>query len=72
VELANPCAFEVYVESISLSVYHGMFDAFPVSLTLTPQFCPTIVVVRHAPFSWHIGNLGLHCEVLWNDNRTFV
>lgn len=36
-ELANPCAIEVSVESVSLSVYHSMFDAFPVSLTLPPS-----------------------------------
>ncbi len=37
VELANPCAFEVFVESISLSVEHGHFDAFTVSVTLPPS-----------------------------------
>lgn len=34
VELANPCVFEVTVESISLSVEHDQFEAFPVSVTL--------------------------------------
>lgn len=37
VELANPCSFEVSVESISLSVEHGEFEAFPVSVTLPPN-----------------------------------
>jgi hypothetical protein len=37
VELANPCAFEVTVESISLSVDHRVFEAFPVSVTLPPN-----------------------------------
>ncbi|CAM6021517.1 unnamed protein product [Sphagnum balticum] len=34
VELANSCAFEVFVQSISLYVEHGHFDAFTVSITL--------------------------------------
>lgn len=34
VELANPCAFEVLVESIYLSVDSEDFEAFPVSVTL--------------------------------------
>ncbi|XP_071721272.1 trafficking protein particle complex II-specific subunit 120 homolog [Rutidosis leptorrhynchoides] len=34
VELANPCGFDLTVNSISLSVHSGNFDAFPVSVTL--------------------------------------
>eukprot|EP00250_Pteridium_aquilinum_P010698 c19573_g1_i1 orf=677-4231(-) len=34
VELANPCAFEVSVESIYLSVESGDFEAYPAVLTL--------------------------------------
>ncbi|XP_024360781.1 trafficking protein particle complex II-specific subunit 120 homolog [Physcomitrium patens] len=37
VELANPCVFEVTVESIALSVEHTQFEAFPVSVTLPPS-----------------------------------
>nr|XP_043611376.1 trafficking protein particle complex II-specific subunit 120 homolog [Erigeron canadensis] len=34
VELANPCGFDLTINSIFLSVHSGNFDAFPVSLTL--------------------------------------
>ncbi|KVI00078.1 TRAPP II complex, Trs120 [Cynara cardunculus var. scolymus] len=34
VELANPCGFDLIVNSIYLSVHSGNFDAFPVSVTL--------------------------------------
>ncbi|KAI5082954.1 hypothetical protein GOP47_0002697 [Adiantum capillus-veneris] len=34
VEVANPCAFEVFVESIYLSVESGDFEAYPVTVTL--------------------------------------
>ncbi|XP_024356422.1 trafficking protein particle complex II-specific subunit 120 homolog [Physcomitrium patens] len=37
VELANPCVFEVIVDSIALSVEHKKFEAFPVSVTLPPS-----------------------------------
>ncbi|KAL2651263.1 hypothetical protein R1flu_019391 [Riccia fluitans] len=37
VDLANPCAFEVNVESISLSVESGEIEAFPVSVVLPPN-----------------------------------
>ncbi|GAB4854633.1 hypothetical protein Ancab_023216 [Ancistrocladus abbreviatus] len=36
VELANPCGFELRVDSIYLSVPTGNFDAFPISVTLPP------------------------------------
>ncbi|XP_076957644.1 trafficking protein particle complex II-specific subunit 120 homolog isoform X2 [Bidens hawaiensis] len=35
VELANPCGFDLIVNSIYLSVHSGNFDAFPVTMTLT-------------------------------------
>ncbi|KQJ83413.1 trafficking protein particle complex II-specific subunit 120 homolog isoform X2 [Brachypodium distachyon] len=37
VELANPCSFDLVVESIYLSVHSGNFDAFPVSVNLPPN-----------------------------------
>ncbi|GMG98966.1 hypothetical protein Nepgr_000806 [Nepenthes gracilis] len=36
VELANPCGFDLRVDSIYLSVPTGNFDAFPISVTLPP------------------------------------
>ncbi|XP_062226092.1 trafficking protein particle complex II-specific subunit 120 homolog [Phragmites australis] len=37
VELANPCSFDLVVESIYLSVHSRNFDAFPVSVSLPPN-----------------------------------
>ena len=37
VELANPCSFDLVIESIYLSVHSGNFDAFPVSVSLPPN-----------------------------------
>ncbi|MFS7996795.1 putative TRAPP II complex, Trs120 protein [Helianthus anomalus] len=37
VELANPCGFDLLVNSIYLSVHSGNFDAFPISVTLPPN-----------------------------------
>ncbi|EFJ37466.1 hypothetical protein SELMODRAFT_77626 [Selaginella moellendorffii] len=37
VEVANPCAFEIHVESICLSVEPGEFEAFPLSFVLPPN-----------------------------------
>ncbi|KAL3650658.1 hypothetical protein CASFOL_007061 [Castilleja foliolosa] len=37
VELANPCGFEVMVDSIYLSVHSKNLDAFPVSVNLQPN-----------------------------------
>ncbi|KAJ7517734.1 hypothetical protein O6H91_21G038400 [Diphasiastrum complanatum] len=37
VEVANPCAFEISVDSISLSVDSGDFEAFPLSIVLPPN-----------------------------------
>lgn len=37
VELANPCGFDLMVDSIYLSVPSGNFDAFPVTVNLPPN-----------------------------------
>ncbi|XP_011625069.1 trafficking protein particle complex II-specific subunit 120 homolog isoform X2 [Amborella trichopoda] len=37
VELANPCGFDLTVDSIYLSVYSNNFNAFPVSVCLPPN-----------------------------------
>ncbi|XP_050388248.1 trafficking protein particle complex II-specific subunit 120 homolog isoform X2 [Argentina anserina] len=37
VELANPCGFDLKVDSIYLSVPSGNFDAFPVTVNLPPN-----------------------------------
>ncbi|XP_044967071.1 trafficking protein particle complex II-specific subunit 120 homolog isoform X2 [Hordeum vulgare subsp. vulgare] len=37
IELANPCSFDLVVESIYLSVHSGNFDAFPVTVNLPPN-----------------------------------
>ncbi|KAL9231508.1 hypothetical protein vseg_006731 [Gypsophila vaccaria] len=37
VELANPCGFDLVVDSIYLSVSTGNFNAFPISVTLPPN-----------------------------------
>ncbi|XP_010244786.1 PREDICTED: trafficking protein particle complex II-specific subunit 120 homolog isoform X2 [Nelumbo nucifera] len=37
VELANPCGFNLMVDSIYLSVQSGNFDAFPISVSLRPN-----------------------------------
>lgn len=37
VELANPCGFDLLVNSIYLSVHSGNFTAFPISVTLPPN-----------------------------------
>ncbi|XP_024163124.1 trafficking protein particle complex II-specific subunit 120 homolog isoform X2 [Rosa chinensis] len=37
VELANPCGFDLRVDSIYLSVPSGNFDAFPVTVNLPPN-----------------------------------
>ncbi|XP_057773481.1 LOW QUALITY PROTEIN: trafficking protein particle complex II-specific subunit 120 homolog [Salvia miltiorrhiza] len=44
VELANPCGFEVMVESIYLSVHSGNLDAFPVSVSLPPNSSKVITL----------------------------
>ncbi|KAK8958426.1 hypothetical protein KSP40_PGU002955 [Platanthera guangdongensis] len=44
VELANPCAFDLMVESIYLSVHSGNFDAFPVSVNLPPNTSRVILL----------------------------
>ncbi|KAJ4794031.1 Trafficking protein particle complex II-specific subunit 120-like protein [Rhynchospora pubera] len=44
VELANPCSFEIVVESIYLSVHSRNFDAFPVTVTLPPNTSKTVLL----------------------------
>ncbi|XP_008784808.2 trafficking protein particle complex II-specific subunit 120 homolog [Phoenix dactylifera] len=44
VELANPCSFDLIVESIYLSVHSGNFDAFPVSVSLPPNTAKVILL----------------------------
>lgn len=44
VELANPCAFDLMVESIYLSVHSGNFDAFPISVNLPPNTAKVILL----------------------------
>ncbi|KAL5713147.1 hypothetical protein ACHQM5_015252 [Ranunculus cassubicifolius] len=42
VELANPCGFDLMVESIYLSVHSGNFDAFPIRVSLPPNSAKVI------------------------------
>ncbi|KAF5193874.1 Trafficking protein particle complex ii [Thalictrum thalictroides] len=42
VELANPCGFDLMVESIYLSVHSGNFDAFPIHVSLPPNSAKVI------------------------------
>ncbi|KAL0327399.1 UNVERIFIED_CONTAM: Trafficking protein particle complex II-specific subunit [Sesamum angustifolium] len=44
VELANPCGFEVMVDSIYLSVQSRNLDAFPVSVSLPPNSSKVITL----------------------------
>ncbi|XP_028782670.1 trafficking protein particle complex II-specific subunit 120 homolog [Neltuma alba] len=44
VELANPCGFDLKVDSIYLSVHSGNFDAFPVSVSLPPNSSKVITL----------------------------
>ncbi|KAK3144332.1 hypothetical protein QOZ80_4AG0311640 [Eleusine coracana subsp. coracana] len=44
VELANPCSFDLVVESIYLSVHSGNFDAFPVSVSLPPNTSKSVLL----------------------------
>lgn len=44
VELANPCGFDLIVDSIYLSVHSGNFDAFPVSVNLPPNSAKVIAL----------------------------
>lgn len=44
VELANPCGFDLRVDSLYLSVPTGNFDAFPISVTLPPISCKVITL----------------------------
>lgn len=44
VELANPCGFELMVDSIYLSLHSGNFDAFPISVNLPPNSSKVITL----------------------------
>lgn len=44
VELANPCGFDLRVDSIYLSVHSGNFDAFPISVELPPNSSKVITL----------------------------
>lgn len=44
VELANPCGFDLRVDSIYLSVPSGNFDAFPISVDLPPNSSKVITL----------------------------
>jgi hypothetical protein len=44
VELANPCGFDLYVESIYLSVHSRNFDSFPISVNLPPNSSKVITL----------------------------
>ncbi|WOK96277.1 trafficking protein particle complex II-specific subunit [Canna indica] len=44
VELANPCSFDLMVESIYLSAHSGNFDAFPVRVSLPPNTSKVIAL----------------------------
>ncbi|KAI3691007.1 hypothetical protein L2E82_49221 [Cichorium intybus] len=44
VELANPCGFDLLVNSIYLSVHSGNFDSFPITVTLPPNSSKVITL----------------------------
>ncbi|KAK4755866.1 hypothetical protein SAY87_009623 [Trapa incisa] len=44
VELANPCGFDLRVDSIYLSVHSENFDAFPISVNLPPNSSKVITL----------------------------
>ncbi|CAI0415263.1 unnamed protein product [Linum tenue] len=44
VELANPCGFDLRVDSIYLTVHSGSFDAFPISVDLPPNSSKVITL----------------------------
>lgn len=50
VELANPCGFDLVVDSIYLSVPTGNFDAFPISVTL-PTNSSKVIALSGIPTS---------------------
>lgn len=63
VELANPCGFDLVVDSIYLSVHSGNFNAFPVSVTLPPN---TAKVVSLSGIPTKVGSVSIpgcivHC-----------
>ncbi|KAG9456226.1 hypothetical protein H6P81_000734 [Aristolochia fimbriata] len=42
VELANPCGFDLFVDSIYFSAHSGNIDAFPISVSLPPNSAKVI------------------------------
>ncbi|KAJ3679495.1 hypothetical protein LUZ60_017506 [Juncus effusus] len=63
VELANPCSFELHIESIYLSVRSGNFDAFPVTLTLNPTTSKAVLLtgIPTKPGPVEIPGCIVHC-----------
>jgi trafficking protein particle complex subunit 9 len=63
VELANPCSFELVVESIYLSVHSRNFDAFPVTTTLPPNNSKTVLLsgIPTKPGPVNIPGCIVHC-----------
>lgn len=63
VELANPCSFELVVESIYLSVHSRNFDAFPVTVTLPPNTSKTVLLsgIPTEPGPVNIPGCIVHC-----------
>ncbi|KAI3826027.1 hypothetical protein L1987_00068 [Smallanthus sonchifolius] len=63
VELANPCGFDLIVNSIYLSMHSGNFDAFPVTVTLNSNSSKIIslsgVPTKEGPVS--IAGCIVHC-----------
>ncbi|XP_022892670.1 trafficking protein particle complex II-specific subunit 120 homolog isoform X1 [Olea europaea var. sylvestris] len=63
VELANPCGFELMVDSIYLSVHSGNFDAFPITVNLLPNSSKVITLsgipTKEGPIS--IPGCIVHC-----------
>ncbi|CAI9759689.1 unnamed protein product [Fraxinus pennsylvanica] len=63
VELANPCGFELMVDSIYLSVHSGNFNAFPITVNLLPNSSKVITLsgipTKEGPIS--IPGCIVHC-----------
>ncbi|RZC48701.1 hypothetical protein C5167_017127 [Papaver somniferum] len=63
VELANPCGFDLIVDSLYLSVHSGNFDAFPISVSLPPNSAKVITLsgIPTAAGSVAIPGCIIHC-----------
>ncbi|KAI3972149.1 hypothetical protein MKW92_028952, partial [Papaver armeniacum] len=63
VELANPCGFDLIVDSLYLSVHSGNFDAFPISVSLPPNSAKVITLsgIPTATGSVVIPGCIIHC-----------